>query len=863
MIASRRALLTELAACTVVVAALSVYALWKMDYLGAATAEQVRMTDSSRTAYVAKNIVDGRGYTTNELPAFLVDFYDHSGKLHTDRWPNADRFPLTAYAVAALYVVTRSTSYEVGILGYNLVCFVAFIVLLYWLARVVWNDRWAALCTIGIALLHPLTYTYLYLKDADTMLLTLGVMAAFLGYFRRPADELSRKRALAIGTMLAWSLLARPNIGLAFIAYFALLVTKRLWTLRRTHGVKTALAMVSRREGVAVVAIALWCLPFVIHSLSEWGSLMFSASSRYQMPLGTRYAMDTDTWWKYSEPGHPITLGLLAHTVPSELVAKFTTSWWPTIAAVTHSYLLELVLGCSVFVWLGSRASAHEQAFRRVVWMVAFALLLNFLVLPLYCYQDYNYRYYLSFGLPLFWIASGQAVVLVVGKIRPVLASVYRHILTKPSVWLAVAIAAIVAWNIGYSTQDSNQLIAATARVAKQHPLPFAFGVALILLYRPLSRLPISRLPWRSFGLASLAVLALVIVRYAPRRETKQLDLNWFPVDDGVWDVLRERKGLVLSFALQGEVNWTTDRQDIPAPEFPMHVYSLMFDHGLEAEDVYIESAETQLGQFGAFRWAAPGFEGYARLEKFQGRLPGYEIAFHRAAMKGYPKYRVAPRPKASTIYRLVDRGAVQAMARSPRTLELGDVANVIYTAQGWGDYVMLGDKPAVAATAITRERYLQDLPERPWEDTAVTFFLDDDRPTAFDLEIYATHATILAFYWNLDLYAYDPPEDRAAHAIGTYAVTKLGWQHVHLEIPSGVTRKGFNKLGFRSLSFAPAVICPPELADAACRLESPAPLPGITTDGPPLVVHARDATTASPMFVSVFAGVLAFEYAR
>jgi hypothetical protein len=226
----------ELAVVAAVVLGLSLYALWRMDYLSSATAHHVRMTDSTRTAYVAKNIAEGRGYTTNELPAFLLEFYDHAGKLDDARWVNADRFPFTAYAVAALYTVTGSTSFEVGILGYNLICFVGFFVLLYWLVRTVWNDRWSAVFALAIALLHPLTYVYLYLKDADMMLLTTGVLAAFWRYFERPASELSWKRAVGFGTLLGWLYLARPNIGSAFILYLGLIMLRRVWSGRRELG---------------------------------------------------------------------------------------------------------------------------------------------------------------------------------------------------------------------------------------------------------------------------------------------------------------------------------------------------------------------------------------------------------------------------------------------------------------------------------------------------------------------------------------------------------------------------------------------------------------------------------------------------
>jgi hypothetical protein len=318
-----------------------------------------------------------------------------------------------------------------------------------------------------------------------------------------------------------------------------------------------------------------------------------------------------------------------------------------------------------------------------------------------------------------------------------------------------------------------------------------------------------------------------------------------------------------MSFAMQGEVNWASDRHNIPAPEFIMHAYSLAYDHQLEVEDVYIESATTLVGPWdGAFWYAAPGFESYARMEKFQGRLPGYEIVFHTAGMKGYPKYRVKPREKASTIYRLVDRDAVLAMAHSPTVLELGDVNNVVYTAHGWGDYFQIDGKPVVAATSMTRERYIDDVPERPWEDTAVTFFLDDRRPTSFDLDIYATHPETLQFYWNLDLYHYDTTADRAKHQLGTYTVTTPGWQHVHLDLPDGVTRKGLNKLGFRTSLFKAVVMCPPNMPESACAQQKLEDLGStVQTDDYPAVLHDPHATTVTAMYASLFAGTLEFHY--
>jgi hypothetical protein len=856
----------ELAVVAAVVLGLSLYALWRMDYLSSATAHHVRMTDSTRTAYVAKNIAEGRGYTTNELPAFLLEFYDHAGKLDDARWVNADRFPFTAYAVAALYTVTGSTSFEVGILGYNLICFVGFFVLLYWLVRTVWNDRWSAVFALAIALLHPLTYVYLYLKDADMMLLTTGVLAAFWRYFERPASELSWKRAVGFGTLLGWLYLARPNIGSAFILYLGLIMLRRVWSGRRELGLVRALGAVVRREGLIAAAVLLWCLPFVIHSLAEWGQPFFSANAIYQRPLGTRFSMGTDTWWKYSDPSFGITLQTLVDGAPGELRAKFTTSWLATLKTTIGTWGMEFLLTAGLLAVMSHRAAstdptvsdderAHARRVRRLAGLVGFAVLVNLAVLPLYGSHHYGYRHYLSFFLPMVWLCAGRAIALVVQHLGPTWGHVKTRLRERPGTWLAVVIAALAVWNFGRPAQDANQMFVSVARSMSRHWLVSPLLLAVVIWHRPLLR-------GRAFPRVVVGLIILVIARYVPNMELKRLNLNWFPADTRVWDVLRERKGLVMSFAMQGEVNWVSDRRNIPAPENVLHTYSFLFDHGLEVEDVYVESADVMLDPWdGVFYYAAPGFESYARMQRFHGRLPGYQEVFSAASMKGYPAYRIKPRAKASTVWRLVDRDAVRAMGRSPDRIALGDVADVVYTTHGWGDYLTIDGRPVVAATDVTRRRY-QRVRDKAFEDTAVSFFLDDRRPTSVDLDVYVPAPMTLDFYWNLDLYAYDRVQDRPARAIGTYTATTAGWQTVHLAIPPTVTRRGLNKIGFRAQTFQPLVACPDAYSDAACAAVRVVTDPNQADFNTAVLVLRADGPAAPvPMRASLFASALRFNY--
>jgi hypothetical protein len=371
-----------------------------------------------------------------------------------------------------------------------------------------------------------------------------------------------------------------------------------------------------------------------------------------------------------------------------------------------------------------------------------------------------------------------------------------------------VLVVGIFAWNIGAPTQtDVSRVFARTSQFAASHWL----GVVLLGVGFAFRRLLVKP-PW--FPRIVALMFTLVYACYRPSVPMKRTQFAFAALDDRIWASLRERPGVVSSFALQGEVAWNTGRKNIPAPEWPMHVYSMRYDHALTIEDVYIESAEAMIVG-GPFAAAAPGFEGYARLQKYR-RLPGYDVAFHTDTTRGYPKFHIKPQLKASTDFKLVDPSAVEAVRHIPARVELGDPANVIYTAHGWEDYYSIAGKAAVMATNRTRSRYL-DNDDAPWEDSSITLFVDERTPRAVELEIYVPQGATFEFYWNLDLYAYDLPRDREGHRLGTYTAGKAGWQTVSFEIPARLLKQGLNKLGFRAKGWLPAVMCPTSLNDDAC----------------------------------------------
>jgi hypothetical protein len=858
-----RRVVVEMLLCAALVTVVALCAFWRMDYFSPDNAQQVMMTDQSRTAYVAKNVVEGRGYVANDLPAYLLDFYHERGKLDDATWDNADRFPFTAYAIAALYAITGEHTPMMGILVYNLIWFAAFAALLFWFAYRLWGERISGIAAITVALVHPYTYVYLYSKDADMLFITTACMVCFHSYFSRPSREVSRLLYVAFGTMLAWTFLCRPNLGAPLVLFFGGATLVRLWRARREQGLGPALLAALGREGIAFGVAALWLVPFVVHSLGVWGSPFFSANGMYQLPLGTRYAMGTDTWWKYTDPEQTVTLGTLIREAPVQLITKFTSSWPVTFKGLFATWGIELLLACALIAFLRVRSRAvdpaEQEAARPAFLMalaVAAALLFNLLLLPLYGPQATAYRHYLSFGLPLMWLAAGHAIVLGARAFRPHARKAWDRARDHRGALLILIVAGVVIASLMGKPGSASWLFTPAVRILGKFWL-----VALLLAIALFTK------PWRwqrRSAIALVALYAVVLALFRPNIDVKKWSLLFFPDGTEVWDVLREMQGVVSSFGSpQGEIAWMTDRKHVPAPELVMHLYSFLFDHGLEVEDLYINSAEEWLGpENGPWATAAPGFEGYARLQRLGGTLPGYQLVYNEATVKGFPRLDVPPRRKAASVYRLVDRDAVQRLRRSPDVLDVGDPANIVHTAHGFESYVRIDDRNVVAATDVTRRRFTNASgDEKPYETSSVTFFLEPTRtPGAVEIELYVPQRSTLSFYFNLDLYDYTPSDERPGHEVGKVTASGAGWQKVRLLLPPALVRKGLNKIGLRATKFQPIVVCPATAAREAC-LQMPTSADPIERRTPASILAPQDGVDAGFIRVGAFVSTLTFQY--
>jgi len=154
--------------------------------------------------------------------------------------------------------------------------------------------------------------------------------------------------------MLGWLFLARVNVSMPLLAYFGFVSVRIFWTTRRELGIAGALRDLLKHEGLVFVVFTVWCIPFAIHSLSEWGT-------RFHRELGLSIALglvlDGDRpVVEVRDPTVTYDLSMLLQQARGEMLSKFPSTWLATLKDVIGSYGIEMLLTFGLLALVARRS---------------------------------------------------------------------------------------------------------------------------------------------------------------------------------------------------------------------------------------------------------------------------------------------------------------------------------------------------------------------------------------------------------------------------------------------------------------------------------------------------------------------------
>lgn len=585
--------------------------------------------DALYEAQVARNVLDGKGYTTNEMPLYAVDLYLEKGLSLEDPWVNTHKFVLPVYLKLFFIKVFGDSLASVTFL-YSYFFHFLTVLLIYFFALKLWPKNYTfAFLSSFIFLTNPILgfgTPYIMLSG-----LNLGIDAFFFLLFLFVMYVWWKERKnwfLFLGGLVSGvAFLDRYNSGLFIVITFLVLaylyLSKRDQTLSLKHSLKIFINkyfIYLSGFGVIVALLAIW-------NINTTGHAFLSINGLFQLLFDTKYNSFIDPWYKLEyifSTDNPLGFALL-HPLP--LLVK-----WFKYAA------LDVV---------------RFVAFENVLWWTPLVLA-YFILRRVYTEITRSIDFIISFVIG---IAILQVFILPfwAGSVA------YFFYLFPPfSFAIAYVLYSMHTWQKQQQTDQetlrdlANRTLNAPAQeILLTGALKTLVGLSLLLMVYSSFTLIFQPLSIRGYlvGIFTLFVVGgIVLISYKFKKYTLPLfvilGLTYFISQTGVitaptqaeilqgrWDlesnpnnikVLESlhRGGVSLSITPWNTVWWSDNKLSaLPLPEYPDQIYLLEKKYGQQIDSLYFNKIAHYPFKYIPYAWSA-----YERAIKYGYGFESFDV---------------------------------------------------------------------------------------------------------------------------------------------------------------------------------------------------------------------------------------------
>ncbi len=253
--------------------------------------------DALYDAQVAVNILEGRGYTTNEMPLYALDFFRVTDSELSPPWFNIHKFPLAVFLKAAFFSIFGRNLLTATVL-YSAFWHTMTVVAIYFFVYLLTRKKYTAFLAGGFFLALPMMwYGSRYLMSGlnlttDAFFLVV-LMGALLAFYRQRS--------------VRYLILSGAVTGLAFLnRYSALLYLPGififLYTLRRQQASEVRVRQIFRWSvryfSLYVLALTLVVSPWLWFNYRQIGLWLPSLNGLFQFFFETPLNSFVDPWYK-------------------------------------------------------------------------------------------------------------------------------------------------------------------------------------------------------------------------------------------------------------------------------------------------------------------------------------------------------------------------------------------------------------------------------------------------------------------------------------------------------------------------------------------------------------------------------------
>ncbi|MDO8183420.1 MAG: hypothetical protein Q7T49_00325 [bacterium] len=764
--------------------------------------------DALYEAQVARNILAGKGYTTQEIPLYAIDLYQQKDLSLQAPWVNTHKFVLPVYLKLIFIKIFGNSLTSVTFL-YSYFFHFLTVLLIYFFALKLWPKKHIfAFLSAFIFLINPILgfgTPYIMLSG-----LNLGIDAFFFLLFLYVMFVWWKERKdwllFAGGLISGVAFLDRYNSGLYIVITFLVLAYLFVWRREHTISLKESLKIFIKKYLIYISGFAIIAIALLIWNSKVTGHAFLSINGLFQLLFDTKYNSFIDPWYKLEyifSTDNPVGFAL-AHPLPL-LVKWFKYAALDVVRFVAFENVLWWTPLVLAYFILRRGYTEVSKAIDFILFFVFGLVILQIAILP-------------------FWAGS----VAYFFYLFPPFSFVIAYVLYSLYLWQRQS-------QISFTTvrDMANRALNVPAQsLMLNGALITLIGASLLLIVYSSFTLIFKPLSIRGYlvALFTLCVVAgVIIVEYKFKKYLLALfvvlGLTYFISQTGIltaptqaeilrgrWDLednpntiktleSLNKGGVSLSITPWNTVWWSDNKlAALPLPEYPDQIYLLEQKYGQQIDSLYLNKISLYPFKYIPYAWSA-----YARAIQY-----GY----------GFDNFDVVKKTQSGIIL-----GKSQKQNQvTTASIDFGKQSANSHLIWGWGDnklegsidyvsagsYTYLGQTKSifqgtredekkvpkeqivtvpdiiVAATPSTAKWYAKPQAE-------ITFLAYNQAPRQAQISIRSTQAgTDVTVLLNGNLLYRDQPGIN----LGTFNLD-TNWQIITVSLDQSYLNKGVNKLSF------------------------------------------------------------------
>jgi len=639
--------------------------------------------DGLYSAQVAKNLLSGKGYATNEMTLYEVNLYFQKGWLQLGPpWFNSGRFPLPVLIRAALFLVVGD-NYLVATYLYSMCFQLLSVIMVFVVSLYLFREKLTAFFgSLFFAASPVILFSGINGKETTSdYVLFLIMMGLVYSWRRQTRPKLSR--IFILGLVLGLTYLNRFNLGGVLLLSLIPLVIKDAVTRR------VPLSRLFRMILTSAGGFALIIAPLAIYNSYMFGNPIFSSNALFQFVQFTRPVKYMNPWWKLSYPFDTTNSLSALNMFSGDIISRIQSTtigtfndflsiggpgtgyswfWWIPIAFSAIMGLRPRLTNGTSFPYT---TNAQSKAQNLIWYFVIFNLIADLPILGVFS-AGVEYVWYLYSALAILAGFGFTRIIRLIQQQTPGIAGQLKvgetwnrlsKSMTNHRIGLAIFVSILTATVFSLGQLPT----VPTLNQPELQLAALAIGtISALLLFRYRRAI----LP----AVLILLVLAVPIVRYGivGSNGSPEIVPSWITDQDpGMLQLvssLTTQNGVVLS-AEPWNIAWWSHRASVALSEFPDETYLMMASYRINVQAVYIADLNSVF-----FRDinAPYTYEGYRRM------------AFYNYSMGGFDPVKQGFSDGEPSILLLRNNSIDPSLFLNTRSIDFGNRSDSSHLVWGW-----------------------------------------------------------------------------------------------------------------------------------------------------------------------------------